>query len=125
MIRVLLVDDHVVFLARASRWLQDLPSIELVGQALSGDEGIVLAVTLKPDLVLMDVSMPGISGCEAAAIIRSRADAPKVICITVHPLDLFEHDCGTYADAFLSKADLFTDLQPLIESVCRPEEASA
>ena len=65
MIRVLIVDDHQLVRMGTSRLLADVGDVEVVGQAGSGEEAIELVRHLKPDVVLMDVQMPGIGGLEA------------------------------------------------------------
>jgi len=69
MIRVLLVDDHSLVLDGLTARLQRCEHIEIVGQASDGREGIALAERLQPDVVLMDINMPTLSGIEAAEIL--------------------------------------------------------
>ena len=76
MIRVLLVDDHHVVLAGLSRLLEGVPDIEVVGEASGGLEAIGLVGQLRPDVVVMDLSMPGVDGIAATA--RITADRPDV-----------------------------------------------
>jgi len=83
LIEVLIVDDHDLVRTGISRMIADVQGIEVVGEASSGEEGIKLAKELQPNVVLMDVKMPGIGGLEATRkLIRSSADI-KVIAVTV------------------------------------------
>lgn len=84
MINLLLVDDHDLVRLGFTRLLSDVKGIKVVGEAKSGEEAIKLAKTLKPDVVLMDVKMPGIGGLEATRkLLRCMPDT-KVIAVTVY-----------------------------------------
>jgi DNA-binding NarL/FixJ family response regulator len=84
-LRVLVVDDHL--LARCSiRWqLQELPDLLVVGEAVDGFEAVALARTLSPDLVFMDICMPGLDGLEATR--RIKAEFPPVRVIILSSLE--------------------------------------
>src|SRR5438093_7076023 len=69
-VRVLIVDDQAIFRRAAARMLARLPDFEVVGEAASGEASIEATPLLRPDLVLMDVHMPGIGGPEAARLRR-------------------------------------------------------
>ncbi|AFN78094.1 response regulator transcription factor GacA [Stutzerimonas nitrititolerans] len=89
MIRVLVVDDHDLVRTGISRMLADVDGLQVIGQADSGEMAIRKARELKPDVVLMDVKMPGIGGLEATRkLLRSYPDI-KVIAVTVCEEDPF------------------------------------
>lgn len=82
MIKVLVVDDHDLVRSGISRLLSDAPAIEVVGEAGSGEEAVSQVRTLNPEVVLMDIRMPGIGGLEATRkVVRSNPDI-KVIAVT-------------------------------------------
>lgn len=81
-IRVLLVDDHEVFRRGLVGLLADEPDIQTVGEASSGPEAVQISQNLKPDVVLMDVYMPGGTGIEAISKIKETTSA-KIIMLTV------------------------------------------
>ncbi|CUR57927.1 Response regulator receiver protein (fragment) [metagenome] len=64
-VRVLLVDDHEPFLRAMAAVVEECPGFEIVGRAMSGEDAVHVAVATRPDLVLMDVNLPGIDGLEA------------------------------------------------------------
>lgn len=113
-LRVLLVDDNLLFLNRASQWLTKQPGIHIVGQATSGEQGIEQALLLAPDLVVMDLAMPTMNGDEAAQQIKRRSEATKVILISMHNHETFNENCLLHTDGFLPKDDLYSRLIPLI-----------
>ncbi|WMW08040.1 UvrY/SirA/GacA family response regulator transcription factor [Pseudomonas entomophila] len=89
MIRVLVVDDHDLVRTGITRMLADIDGLQVVGEADSGESALKLARELKPDVVLMDVEMPGIGGLEATRkLLRSHPDT-KVVAVTVCEEDPF------------------------------------
>lgn len=89
MIRVLVVDDHDLVRTGITRMLADIDGLQVVGEADSGEAALKLARELKPDVVLMDVKMPGIGGLEATRkLLRSQPDT-KVVAVTVCEEDPF------------------------------------
>lgn len=89
MIRVLVVDDHDLVRTGITRMLSDIDGIKVIGQANCGEEALKQARELKPDVVLMDIKMPGIGGLEATRkLLRSQPDV-KVIAVTACEDDPF------------------------------------
>ncbi|ATP47750.1 UvrY/SirA/GacA family response regulator transcription factor [Pseudomonas kermanshahensis] len=89
MIRVLVVDDHDLVRTGITRMLADIDGLQVVGEGDSGEAALKLARELKPDVVLMDVKMPGIGGLEATRkLLRSHPDI-KVVAVTVCEEDPF------------------------------------
>jgi two-component system invasion response regulator UvrY len=84
LIKVLLVDDHDLVRLGIKKLLCDIQGIEIVGEARSGEEGISLTEKLRPDVVLMDVKMPGIGGLEATKRIVKNYPKTKVLIVTVY-----------------------------------------
>ncbi|MBI4279472.1 MAG: response regulator transcription factor [Armatimonadetes bacterium] len=91
-IRVVLADDHALFRHGLRKVLEASRQIEIVGEASTGEEATSVVQSLAPDVVLLDVSMPGISGIEAAKIIATASPRTRIIILTVHADDeyLFE-----------------------------------
>lgn len=84
MIRVMLVDDHELVRTGLSRILSDTRDIIVVGEAASGEDAQAMARRTKPDVVLMDVNMPGIGGLEATRKLLKQDPRLKIIIVTVH-----------------------------------------
>ncbi|MFI5765437.1 response regulator [Streptomyces sp. NPDC051563] len=89
MTRLLIVDDQVLIRAGLAALATAAPGLEVVGQAATGEEAVELAAALLPDVVLMDIRLPGMSGITALQHILDRAPLPKpkVVMLTVFDLD--------------------------------------
>lgn len=87
MIRILLVDDHPVVREGLRGMLDVQPDLEVVGSASSGPEGVALCARLKPDLVLMDLKMPGGDGVEATRQILAEDSGTRVVVLTTYETD--------------------------------------
>ncbi len=117
-INVLLVDDHEIVLAGLCRLLSDENSIKVVGLARSGEEAIQLAREKSPDVVLMDVKMPGIGGLEATRKMLHVNDRLKVIILTVYsepPMPAKLLKAGAYG--YLTKGATTKDMVSAIRTV--------
>jgi DNA-binding NarL/FixJ family response regulator len=80
---VLLVDDHAVVRDGIALQLQQQPDIEIVGEAADGEEALNLVRTLRPDVVTMDVNMPGMNGIDAARAIHSEHPRTRIIGLSM------------------------------------------
>lgn len=104
MIRVLLVDDDPLVRSALSLILGGQPDVEVVGQASDGREGVALAASLLPDVVLMDIRMPKLNGLDATREMHTRTNPPRVIVLTTFDAD--DHvvrALAAGADGFLLK----------------------
>ena len=96
-VRVLIVDDQAPFLRAMSAVIEETIGFEVVGETSSGEEAIVTADALLPDLVLMDVNLPGIDGVEATRRLRGRPSPPVVLLLSTYDEDAgarFVAECG-------------------------------
>jgi DNA-binding NarL/FixJ family response regulator len=85
--RILIAEDHALLRAGIRVLLAAEPDLEVVGEADNGRDAVRLAATLDPDLVLMDISMPGTNGLESVVELKRRSPAVKVLIITMHKTD--------------------------------------
>ncbi|MGH8397824.1 MAG: UvrY/SirA/GacA family response regulator transcription factor [Gammaproteobacteria bacterium] len=116
MIRVLLVDDHKLVRTGIRLILEDTPDLRVAGEAESGEAAIVLCGELRPDVVLMDVSMPGIGGLEATRKLLVRNSSVKVIVVSVHatepyPLRLMEAGAHGYLTKDCAAEEIVTAIR--------------
>ena len=86
-VRLLVVDDHPVVRSGIVGMLSGEPDLQVVGQAADGAEAIALTAELAPDVILMDLRMPGLDGVEATRRISARPDAPRVVVLTTYDTD--------------------------------------
>lgn len=117
-IRALICDDHMMVRQGVRMVLQSEPDIELVGEAGTGEEAVALAAELKPDVVIMDLSLPDISGIDATRRIKEAVPATRVIALTMHeeePYVLEVLKAG--ADGYIVKRSAAADLVNAIRQV--------
>lgn len=103
-IRVLLADDHQILREGLASLLADEPDMEVVGEAGDGQEAIELARSTDPDVILMDVTMPGVDGIQATRQITSERSTVRVIGLSMHEEeDMAKAMRAAGATAYLSK----------------------
>ncbi|WP_052888327.1 MULTISPECIES: response regulator [Thermogemmatispora] len=86
-IRILLADDHTILRAGLKMMLNAQPDMEVVGEAQDGRQALQEALRLQPDIVLMDITMPDMSGIEATRQIKKQVPETKVLILTMHEND--------------------------------------
>lgn len=119
-LRVLIADDYATMRMVLRRALQSEPDIQVVGEASDGCAAVRLAAKLKPDVVLMDVNMPGLDGIEATRRIVRADPGIKVIGLSVHCFEFYARQMlEAGAHAYLLKDGDIDELIEVIESVCR------
>jgi DNA-binding NarL/FixJ family response regulator len=105
-VRVVVADDQAPFRRAAKAVLQASPGFELVGEAESGGEAVALVAALEPDLVLMDVQMPGVNGIDAARRIARIRPATTVLLVSSYRADDLPAEVWTCGAAeYLHKDD--------------------
>jgi len=103
-VSVVVVDDQIPFRAAAKSVVRMTPGFELTGEAASGEEAVERVATLEPDLVLMDINMPGISGIESTRRIMAAHPEVRVVLLSTYredDLPADARDCG--AAAYVNK----------------------
>ena len=117
-IRVLLVDDNTAFLRAATHFLSSLAGVEVVAHATCAAEALARAAAIRPDLILMDVVMPGMNGLKAVSLVKQGADAPKTVILTLHNTEPYRSGAKSAgADGFIAKDELVVELPRLLESL--------
>ena len=116
-IRILIADDQASVRRELSTLLQLTPGLEVAGEAANGLEAVRQAEQLKPDVVLMDLAMPGLDGIEATRQIVERGLARSVVVLTIHGHAAARQGAvQAGADAFIEKG---TDIAVLIDAIRR------
>jgi DNA-binding NarL/FixJ family response regulator len=115
MIRVLLVDDERMVCAHLRTILEAAPGLEVVGEAYDGAEAVEAVVRFRPDVVLLDLRMPGVDGLTALDRITRSASGPKVVVLTTFDLDEYVlRALRAGAAGFLLKSTAPEDLVDLV-----------
>ena len=121
LIRILLADDHQVLRAGLKALLEAEPDMKVIGEASTGEEAVEKAEFLKPDVVVMDLSMPGMGGLEATKAI-SEANVSKVLVLTMHAEEEYllpVLEAG--GSGYVKKTSADVDLTAAIRTVAKDE----
>lgn len=121
-IRVLIVDDHTIVRSGLRLLLEAEPGIDVVGEALDGREALELSEKYHPDLILMDIAMPGMDGLEATRQIKARWPNIQVLVLTMHRSDeYFFEMLKAGASGYILKGAETSDLINAVRVVGRGE----
>jgi DNA-binding NarL/FixJ family response regulator len=116
--QVLIADDHALFRQGLRSLLETIDLIEIVGEAEDGNSVLKLAESLKPDLVLMDIAMPGCDGLDATRQLIERYPNIKILIISMHADHLFVRQAlKAGASGYIFKGAPFPELKAAIDSV--------
>lgn len=118
--RVLIVDDHVILRRGLRGILQSHPGWDCCGEAESGEAAIAAASDVRPDVVIMDVSMPGIGGIRATEILHEKFPLLKIVLLTLHKsTELIRAGFSAGATGYVLKSDEEDQLIAALEAVSR------
>lgn len=113
--RVLVVDDHELIRMGIRATLAEIPDCEICGEALDGKDAVEKTLQLKPDLVIMDIILPAMSGIEATRQIRKASSSVKILILSVHDAPSISSLAKMVgADAFMTKGLAAAQLQEAI-----------
>lgn len=117
-VRVAIVDDDLLVRAGLRMMIDSQPDLEVVGEAGDGDEGVQLVASARPDVVLMDIRMPGLDGLEATRRITAADDPPRVLVLTTFEIDEYVYEAiRAGASGFLLKRTPPEDLLDAIRVI--------
>jgi len=118
--RILIVDDHDVVRRGIRSVISADPELEIIGEAATGQDAVRRADELKPDLILLDISLPDISGIEVAIRVRKLSAAPKILFLSQHDsIQVANEGLKAGACGFVAKADAARELPEAIPTVLR------
>ena len=119
-VRVLLADDHTLVRAGLRKLLESVPDLEVVGEASDGLALIALVAKLQPDLVLMDIAMPGLNGLDATARVMKEWPATRVLILSMHQNEEYVRQALRYGAAgYLLKDAAPMELDLALKAVLR------
>ncbi|MGO3885679.1 MAG: response regulator, partial [Mycetocola sp.] len=114
----MLVDDHALIRTGNALVIEATDDLDVVGEAGSGEEAVAVAASLRPDVILMDVRMPGMGGIEATKLITAAHPVTRVIVLTTFDLDAYAYgSLRAGASAFLLKSATPSQLTDAIRTV--------
>jgi DNA-binding NarL/FixJ family response regulator len=121
-IRVLVADDHMIVRTGIRHVLESEVGFEVVGEAATASEALALATELNPDVVVLDISMPGESGLQLAARLRDSSGGPRVLILSMHDnAEYVLESVRAGAHGYLLKDAAATELRNAIRTVCGGE----
>lgn len=119
-IRILLVDDSIPFLRAATDFLAACADLAVVGTARDGNEALLQAASLHPEVVLLDVHMPGLNGIEITPRLRKILPEAGIILVSIQNSEIYKDAAiAAGADDFIPKDTLINELIPAIHRVSR------
>lgn len=117
-LQIMLVDDNVTFLTSVKKTLTLVPGIEVVAEAHNGEQALEMAQRLKPDLMLLDIVMPGQSGLDVAKTLQSWPQAPRILFLTMHDNESYRAAAQALGVlGLVGKANFVTELLPIIANL--------
>ncbi|MCA1906176.1 MAG: response regulator transcription factor [Desulfarculus sp.] len=121
-IRVLIADDHAVVRSGLRQLMADQPDLEVVGEAGDGREALEKVKALKPDVIVLDIAMPGVSGLEAAGLIKEAVPSCQIVVLTMHGKENFVRQVlSSGALAYVLKASPVQDVLAAVRAAHRGE----
>jgi two-component system response regulator NreC len=116
--RILIADDNEFVRRGIAGLLAEEVDVEVCGEAANSTEAIQKAMELQPDLILLDVSMPGTNGLETSRILKQKLPQTKILIISQHdPVQMLPRSLEACADGSVDKARLGIDLLPAIRDL--------
>ncbi|NUM80024.1 response regulator transcription factor [bacterium] len=116
-LRVIIADDNAEFRRTLSEYLQTMDGIDIVAEAIDGKHVVELALKIKPDVVIMDISMPLLTGIESTRLIKNHYPEITVVILTLHDAAVYRQLAKeALADGFISKNAMKTGLERFIAS---------
>jgi two-component system, NarL family, response regulator NreC len=117
--RIVLADDHPIIRQGIKKILGENPDLEVIGEAGDGQEALELLEKTQPDLILLDIQMPRLSGLEAAHKIKRRYPQVKILILTMHTEDVYLNQAQAIGvEGFMLEEDVDLVLLYAIEALC-------
>ena len=119
-VRVLIVDDYAPFRHFLCSRLESLPGLQPIGEAADGQEAVRKAEELRPDLILLDIGLPGLNGIQVARQMNELSPAPKILFVSENrSKEIAQEALRTGAGGYVVKSDAANELLPAVESILR------
>jgi len=117
-VKIMLVDDNPTFLSAVRRFLAMLSGVRVIAEAHDGEEALVQAAWLRPDLVLLDIGLPVMNGLEVARRLQRWPQPPCIVFLSMHESSSYRDTAREIGvTGFVNKADFVVELLPIIEKL--------
>jgi DNA-binding NarL/FixJ family response regulator len=117
---VLVADDHMIARTGIRHVLESEADFEVIGEAASGSEALALTLELQPDVVVLDISMPGVTGLEVAGRLRASSPDTRILIVSMHDqAEYVLESVRAGAHGYLLKDTAATELREAIRAVCQ------
>ena len=121
-LRILIADDNAMIRKLLCELLESEPGWTVCGEAVNGEDAIEKAAELRPDVLLLDMSMPRVDGWQACRMLRAKVPATKIVLVTEQDFDLMKRaTMGSGAHGFVVKSQLFSALKPAVTTASRQD----
>jgi YesN/AraC family two-component response regulator len=116
MLKIVIADDSAIIRERLAVLISDLEGVELVGQASNAPEAIEITQRLRPDVVILDIRMPGGNGIQVLEVIKANEAGPLIIMLTAFPYPQYRKKClEAGAEYFFDKATEFERVAQVVK----------
>ncbi|WP_395011981.1 response regulator transcription factor [Undibacterium sp.] len=123
-LKVLIVDNNDLFLGVVRKLLARFTEVIVIGEASDGEEALIKAKALKPDLILLDIAMPKMTGLQVALELKKWAQAPAILFVTMHEVAVYGGIAQSHgALGVIAKADLVNHLLLWMQSLIDQKKA--
>ncbi len=117
-ISVIIADDHPIFRKGLCEVIESDPALRLIGQAANGEEALQVLSTLRPDIAILDINMPQLSGLAVVQKLRTQPSPPRIVLLTMHEdEDLFDKAMELGVTAYVLKENAVEDLLAAVHAV--------
>jgi DNA-binding NarL/FixJ family response regulator len=125
-LRIMLVDDNLTFLASVKKVLATLAQTQVVAEAHNGAQALEMAARLQPDLMLLDIVMPGMTGLEVAQTMQTWPRSPRVLFLSMHDNESYRAEAATLgALGLVGKTNFVAELLPIVAALATPPQEAA
>lgn len=120
MLRILLADDHTILRHSLREILRSLGRFEIVGEAIDGDDALRQGLAIRPDIVVMDIGMPGLNGIETTSVMKAVLPQSKILVLTMHEhLDVIADAFDAGAFGYMIKTESDTEMIRGLRAISR------
>lgn len=114
-ISILLAEDHLLFRQDVRLLLESHPDLQIVGEASSGREAMALAQSLSPDIIVLDLVLPGLSGLEVLNRLRQQSPNVRIVVLSMHAEEVYVRNALQHGvSGYILKEDTFSHLVPAL-----------